>query len=74
MCLYVNPWLVAVQYLTFFQVALLDFVQKFVSTDDFTDTILPTMEKALLRSPEYSLHGMYRIISSNPLLYILLQQ
>lgn len=34
-----------------------DIIQTYVSTDVFTNTILPTAEKALLRSPEYSLSG-----------------
>ena len=39
------------------QTAMHDFVQTFVSQDDFTKSILPTMEKALLRSPEFSLNS-----------------
>ncbi|PCH35750.1 ARM repeat-containing protein [Wolfiporia cocos MD-104 SS10] len=35
--------------------ALHDFIQVFVTEEDLTATILPTMEKALLRSPEISL-------------------
>lgn len=39
------------------QGAVHDFIQTFVSQEDFTQSILPTMEKALLRSPEYSLNS-----------------
>ncbi|KAG2158689.1 armadillo-type protein [Suillus bovinus] len=35
--------------------ALHDFIRTCVTSSDLTATILPTMEKALLRSPEYSL-------------------
>ena len=39
------------------QAAMHDFIETCVSQDDFTTSILPAMEKALLRSPEYSLSG-----------------
>ncbi|KAF8959922.1 armadillo-type protein [Flammula alnicola] len=32
-----------------------DFISAFITVDDFTKAIAPTIEKALLRSPEYSL-------------------
>ncbi|KAF8627766.1 hypothetical protein AX17_006131 [Amanita inopinata Kibby_2008] len=35
--------------------ALRDFISTFVTPDDLTKTVLPTVEKALLRSPEHSL-------------------
>ncbi|KAF8434348.1 armadillo-type protein [Boletus edulis BED1] len=35
--------------------ALYDFIRTSISPDDLSTSILPTMEKALLRSPEYSL-------------------
>ncbi|KAF8161530.1 armadillo-type protein [Crassisporium funariophilum] len=34
---------------------LKDFISTFVTTDDFTNVVLPTIEKVLLRSPELSL-------------------
>ena len=37
--------------------ALHDFIQSSVAPEDFSGTILPAMEKALLRSPEISLSG-----------------
>ncbi|RDB20660.1 eIF-2-alpha kinase activator gcn1 [Hypsizygus marmoreus] len=40
---------------TYISHALNDFIGTFVSENDFTQTILPTVEKALLRSPELSL-------------------
>ncbi|KAG1762385.1 armadillo-type protein [Suillus occidentalis] len=39
--------------------ALHDFIGTCVTSSDLTATVLPTMEKALLRSPEYSLSGTY---------------
>jgi hypothetical protein len=39
------------------QNALGDFIRTTITPDDFSTSILPTMEKALLRSPEYSLSG-----------------
>ncbi|PFH47401.1 hypothetical protein AMATHDRAFT_152123 [Amanita thiersii Skay4041] len=35
--------------------SLHDFIATYVTPDDLTKTVLPTIEKALLRSPEYSL-------------------
>ncbi|KAI0800349.1 ARM repeat-containing protein [Fomes fomentarius] len=35
--------------------ALYDFIRSYVTSEDFTSTVLPAMEKALLRSPEISL-------------------
>lgn len=35
--------------------ALHDFIQSFISEEDFSSLVLPTIEKALLRSPEISL-------------------
>lgn len=37
------------------QAAFHDFIKTFVTCDDLTNTLLPTMEKAVLRSPELSL-------------------
>ena len=39
------------------QIAMHDFIQTYVSQNDFTKSVLPAMEKALLRSPEYALNG-----------------
>jgi hypothetical protein len=36
-----------------------DFIGTYVTSSDLIATVLPTMEKALLRSPEYSLGGAY---------------
>lgn len=41
------------------KVALDDFVSTYVTFDDFEKEILPTIEKALLRSPEISLPGKF---------------
>ncbi|KAF9012742.1 armadillo-type protein [Cyathus striatus] len=43
-----------------------DFIATFVKDDDFTQTILPTMEKALLRSPEYSLATVTQFFAAYP--------
>ncbi|KDQ56445.1 hypothetical protein JAAARDRAFT_36597 [Jaapia argillacea MUCL 33604] len=40
---------------THISTALNDFIRTSLTSDDLTKTVLPTMEKALLRSPEYSL-------------------
>jgi|SRR5882762_7861226 len=40
-----------------FQTAMHDFIHTFISPDDLKKSILPVAEKALLRSPEYSLNG-----------------
>lgn len=39
------------------QNALHDFIADFVSEADLTDVILPTIEKAVLRSPEVAMGG-----------------
>lgn len=39
------------------QISLRDLIQYFVTDEDLTASILPTADKALLRSPEYSLDG-----------------
>ena len=39
------------------QNARCDFIRTTISPDDLSTTILPTIEKALLRSPEYSFSG-----------------
>ena len=39
------------------KIALDDFVSTYVTPDDLEKEILPTIEKALLRSPEISLPG-----------------
>ncbi|KAJ3745026.1 armadillo-type protein [Lentinula detonsa] len=46
-----------------------DFIQYFVTDEDFTSSILPTADKALLRSPEYSLDVLSHFFKSyrNPL-------
>lgn len=41
----------------FMQISLRDLIQYFVTDEDLTVSILPTADKALLRSPEYSLDG-----------------
>ncbi|KDR69874.1 hypothetical protein GALMADRAFT_913484 [Galerina marginata CBS 339.88] len=41
-----------------------DFISTFVTPEDFTQTILPTIEKALLRSPEYSLSAVTEFFSA----------
>lgn len=41
----------------FHQTALDDFIQTAVTRDDLSNTLLPSMQKALLRSPEVSLDG-----------------
>lgn len=56
-CLYLSPDIKS-QY-TSWQSALHDFIETCVTSSDLTATVLPAMEKALLRSPEYSLSGMY---------------
>lgn len=40
-----------------FQNALHDFFQAFVSETDLHDVLLPAIEKALLRSPEFAMSG-----------------
>ena len=45
----------------FWKTALDDFVSTFVTIDDFENDILPTIEKALLRSPEISLPGKFSL-------------
>lgn len=39
------------------QAALHDFIETCISGDDFTNILLPAMEKSLLRSPEYSMNS-----------------
>ncbi|KAI0366693.1 ARM repeat-containing protein [Pilatotrama ljubarskyi] len=46
--------------------ALRDFVTSSVTPEDFTGTILPTMEKALLRSPEISLSIISEFLPAYP--------
>ncbi|KAF9479098.1 ARM repeat-containing protein [Pholiota conissans] len=41
-----------------------DFISTFITVDDFTKTIAPTIEKALLRSPEYSLPVVTQFFSA----------
>ncbi|KAF9561868.1 ARM repeat-containing protein [Agrocybe pediades] len=44
--------------------ALNDFISTYVSNDDFSKTVLPTIEKSLLRSPEYSLPAVAQFFSA----------
>ncbi|KAF9059496.1 armadillo-type protein [Rhodocollybia butyracea] len=46
--------------------SLRDFVQYFVSDEDFTTLILPTADKAVLRSPEYSLDVLSAFFETYP--------
>ncbi|CCO36500.1 hypothetical protein BN14_10636 [Rhizoctonia solani AG-1 IB] len=43
-----------------------DLVQNCVTEDDLTNTVIPTAEKAILRSPEVSLHVLSYFFSSLP--------
>ncbi|KAF8911690.1 armadillo-type protein [Gymnopilus junonius] len=43
-----------------------DFISTFITPDDLTKTVLPTIEKALLRSPEYSLSAVTQFFSAYP--------
>ncbi|KAG2360727.1 ARM repeat-containing protein [Suillus spraguei] len=47
--------------------ALHDFIKTCVTSSDLTATVSPTMEKALLRSPEYSLSGTFLLAYSHNL-------
>ncbi|KAF7965509.1 hypothetical protein HWV62_43100 [Athelia sp. TMB] len=46
--------------------ALHDFTANFITEEDLNDTILPAMEKSLLRTPEYSLSAISEFISAYP--------
>ncbi|RXW23690.1 hypothetical protein EST38_g2167 [Candolleomyces aberdarensis] len=46
--------------------SLNDFISTFVTAEDFTKTILPTLERALLRSPENSLPLATKFFSAYP--------
>ncbi|KAF7968614.1 hypothetical protein HWV62_30003 [Athelia sp. TMB] len=48
------------------QDALHDFTANFITEEDLNDTILPAMEKSLLRTPEYSLSAISEFISAYP--------
>lgn len=47
-----------------FQAALNDFITTYVSPEDLTKSILPTIDKSFLRSPEYSLPTITQFFSA----------
>ncbi|KAI9456474.1 hypothetical protein HD554DRAFT_2145036 [Boletus coccyginus] len=46
--------------------ALYDFIRTTIGPDDLSTSVLSTMEKALLQSPEYSLSGTLSLVNFSP--------